>query len=75
MIEFFSSVVFALLMAVPLTVALALAYCFLAYIIVNIFGLNRNGDGNMGFRVLNWTILISFISYFFAFAAVLNYLK
>lgn len=71
MIDFILSIIVSALIAVPITMGLGVVYFSVALGIVHLFRLNY-GENPIGFRILNFAVAITMISYFLVFAIALR---
>jgi len=66
------SVVCALFAAVPITLGVVIVCVTMTATFVDFFGLNSNGSC-LGMKVLNGSLIFSFLSYFFVFAYLVRF--
>lgn len=71
MIDLVLAILVSALLAVPITMGLAVVYFTIAIGVVNMFGLNY-GEKPRGFAVLNVAVLLTIISYLVVFAVELR---
>lgn len=71
MVDFLISVVVCALLSVVLTMGIGVVYFTIALGLVDLFRLNY-GERPLGFKVLNWALFLTFISYFVVFAIMLR---
>lgn len=71
MIDMLIAIIVSALISVPITMGLGVVYFSIAIGIVNAFHLNY-GEKPLGFKVLNFTVLLTMISYFVVFAVTLR---
>lgn len=65
--DYLLAILISALIAVPITMGLGVVYFTVAIGVVNMFRLNY-GERPLAFTVLNWTIALTFLSYFLVFA-------
>lgn len=71
MTEKILAIITSAFLAVPITMGLGIVYFSVAIAIVNMFRLNY-GERPLGFKVLNFTVFLTMISYFVVFAITLK---
>lgn len=71
MIQLIITIILAGVVSIPVTLGMGLIYLTVALILVNYFKLNY-GERPIGFKVLNYSLLLICITYFITFAILLR---